>query len=454
MVENWGIGFIVAQRWRTVPAQRLWLPAVNSTHGTFARHLSRGRGVRALRAQSTITKSNIPPHILEKAKATPSEKLHNRVHHPLCTLRKIIEAYFENELGAKQGRPPVQFAKFHDLPPIVSTRACFDELLVAPDHPSRRPTDTYYLDEATVLRAHTTAHDTELLRQGYRAFLVTGDVYRRDSIDKKHYPIFHQMDGVRVFADAPSEAWVLEDLKETLYGLAQYLFRWPKNSESDKSPRTSALSDADAAPIPVRWVDAEFPFTRHSLELEVLWQGDWLEVLGCGVIQPDVLRAGDVDPAKHSGWAFGLGLERLAMVLFDVPDIRLFWSSDKRFIKQFQDGVITQFQPYSKYPPVYKDVSMWVKDQPEASDGNGSTSGRLFHENDLCELVRNLAGDLVEDISRVDEFVHPKTKRRSICYRITYRSPDRSLTDEEINRIQNQVRECIRLEMSDVAELR
>eukprot|EP00166_Cyanidium_caldarium_P001246 ctg_1642.g407 len=74
------------------------------------------------------------------------------------------------------------------MPAVVSTTACFDELLVARDHPSRRPTDTYYVDESTVLRAHTTAHDTELLRRGLRCFLVSGDVYRRDAIDRKHYP--------------------------------------------------------------------------------------------------------------------------------------------------------------------------------------------------------------------------------------------------------------------------
>jgi phenylalanyl-tRNA synthetase alpha chain len=452
MAENRGLGFIVAHRWRTGPASWLRWPLADSPGGRGA--LKSWYGSRALRAQYVIVQSNVPPNILEKVRAPPTEKLHNRLHHPLCTLRKIIESYFDNELGVKQGRGPLHFAKFIDLPPIVSTRACFDELLVESTHPSRRPTDTYYLDATTVLRAHTTAHDTELLRQGYRAFLVSGDVYRRDSIDKKHYPIFHQMDGVRVFDGAPPEAWVLDDLKDTLYGLAQYLFGRPRHSAEKSSNGDASASDANAEPVPVRWVDAEFPFTRHSLELEVFWQGDWLEVLGCGVIQPDVLRAGNVDPKEHTGWAFGLGLERLAMVLFGVPDIRLFWSSDPRFIRQFQDGKITGFQPYSKYPPVYKDVSMWVKDAPAADGSSDGLNGRFFHENDLCELVRGIAGDLVEDISRVDEFVHPKTKRHSICYRITYRSPDRSLTDEEINHIQRRVRECIQEEMHDVAELR
>lgn len=112
-------------------------------------------------------------------------------------------------------------------------------------------------------------------------------------------------------------------------------------------------------------------------------QGDWLEVLGCGVLQQQIVRNAGL--GEQVGWAFGLGLERLAMVLFDIPDIRLFWSKDPRFISQFKDGEITTFKPYSKYPACYKDVSFW-----HDSD---------FHENNLCEVVREIAGDIVEQVS-------------------------------------------------------
>lgn len=89
------------------------------------------------------------------------------------------------------------------------------------------------------------------------------------------------------------------------------------------------------------------------------------------------------------GWAFGLGLERIAMVLFSIPDIRLFWSTDSRFLSQFQQGKINVFQPYSKYPSSYRDVSFWV---PQDSK---------MHENDFCDVVRDTAGDLAEDVKRV-----------------------------------------------------
>ena len=97
----------------------------------------------------------------------------------------------------------------------------------------------------------------------------------------------------------------------------------------------------------------------------------------------------ELDVANKIGWAFGLGLERIAMVLFSIPDIRLFWSTDSRSLSQFTQGKINAFQPYSKYPSCFKDVSFWV-----GHDTN-------IHENDFCDVVRDVAGDLVEDVKKV-----------------------------------------------------
>lgn len=254
------------------------------------------------------------------------------------------------------------------------------------------------------MRCHTSAHQAELLRRGYTNFLVTGDVYRRDSIDSTHYPVFHQMEGVRVFSpddwgssgmDATSYA--AQDLKACLKGLACHLF----------------------GAVEMRWVDTYFPFTNPSFELEIFFQEKWLEVLGCGVMEQEILkRSAKTD---NSAWAFGLGLERLAMVLFDIPDIRLFWSTDERFTSQF--------------PPCYKDMSFWISDS--------------FTENNLCEVVRGLAGDLVEEVQLIDSFTNKKGMT-SHCYRIAYRSMERSLTDEEINDLQWKVREEVQKKLSVV----
>lgn len=287
----------------------------------------------------------------------------------------------------------------------------FDEVLVPSDHVSRSPNDTYYVDSETVLRCHTSAHQAETLRKGFTSFLVTGDVYRRDSIDSTHYPVFHQMEGVRVFTEdewkaagaSDGTAFCEQELKKALEGLAKELF----------------------GDVEMRWIDAYFPFTDPSFELEIYFKDQWLEVLGCGVMEQEILDKNGRE--GHKAWAFGLGLERLAMVLYDIPDIRLFWTSDKRFLKQFKEGDLqSKFKPYSKYPPCFKDVAFWVSED--------------FTENNLCELVRGIAGDLVEEVKLIDDFTHPKTGKTSNCFRIAYRSMERSLTDDEINNLQEEVR--------------
>lgn len=254
--------------------------------------------------------NNVTDYIYEKMGAD----LHKQADHPIGIIKQAIYDYFD-------ARSPGKFAKFDDLYPVVTTYANFDEVLVPADHVSRNPNDTYYVDANTVLRCHTSAHQAEMLRTKQSAFLVTGDVYRRDSIDATHYPVFHQMEGVRVFTE---DEWTAagvsatelaeRDLKDALEGLAKHLF----------------------GDVECRWIDAYFPFTNPSFELEIFFKGKWLEVLGCGVMEQKILDE-NYKPGQKA-WAFGLGLERLAMVLFDVPDIRLFWSNDDRFLKQFKAG--------------------------------------------------------------------------------------------------------------------
>ena len=147
----------------------------------------------------------------------------------------------------------------------------------------------------------------------------------------------------------------------------------------------------------MRWVDCYFPFTDPSIELEVFYQGEWLEILGSGVLEDQVMINGGRDINKQVGLAFGLGLERWAMRLFEIPDIRLFWSKDERFLSQFKEGEFSKFQPYSKFPSCYKDLAFWLPQD--------------YVENDFFQTVRRIAGDLAESVECVDEFEHPKTGR-------------------------------------------
>ena len=291
----------------------------------------------------------------------------------------------------------------------------------------------------------------ETLASGRTHFLITGDVYRRDSIDATHYPVFHQMEGVAVFSEADWAATgkdatthAADELKSALEGLARHLFGdvQARTAACTGVPLTRRGTRTRCAPVvltrqrpgaQVRWVDAYFPFTEPSFEMEIFFNGQWLEVLGCGVMQQSILEGAAPGGAGKRAWAFGLGLERLAMVLFGIPDIRLFWSTDPRFTKQFAPGCFRaggacpKFASYSKYPPCYKDIAFWL---PPAG----------FTENNLCEMVRGVAGDLAEEVKLIDSFDNKKNGKTSHCYRITYRSMERSLTDEEINKLQEQVR--------------
>ena len=349
------------------------------------------------------------------------------------------------------------------------------------DHPGRSRTDTYYINKDTVLRTHTSAHEAQIFRDNQsEGYTISADVYRRDAIDRSHYPVFHQMEGARMWdrrrvpgGDVAKAVWAdleklpkhglsIEDpnptihkernplqaehhspeeveaiaahLKRSLEGVVVEIF-----SRAQKAAVAAGHVNANVLdPLKVRWIEAYFPFTSPSWELEVFWQGDWLELLGCGVTKQDILINAGVP--EQIGWAFGVGLERVAMLLFSIPDIRLFWTKDPRFLNQFSSKeIINTFIPFSKYPECYKDVSFWLRSSSNSAGGGTRNNAQDFHENDVMETVRDVGGDLVEDVRLVDDFVHPVSGRKSLCYRINYRSLDRTLRNEEVNQLHESV---------------
>jgi len=380
--------------------------------------------------------TNITPAVVSKL----GKNLHLKKHHPLQLIKSKIRDYFYASYRSRSGG--CIFASVDNLNPVVSIEQNFDSLLVPSDHISRSKVDNYYINSEYVLRSHTSAHEVDLIKTGWNAFLNTGDCYRRDEIDRSHYPVFHQLEGVRVFEERelfgevmdPSlrilekpitnriadkqEHYTLDasriveyNLKHTLMQLVEYLF----GEETE-----------------MRWVDAYFPFTHPSWELEIKFNGEWMEMLGCGVLEQRILqKAGAGDKIAY---AFGVGLERFAMKLYNIPDIRLFWSEDKRFLSQFQQDENATFKPFSKYPPTFKDISFWVDDDN-------------FSANDLFEIVRSVADNVVEEMNLIDEFKHPKNNRVSLCYRITFRAMDRTLTDEEINELQDEIRNSVETQL-------
>ncbi|KAK3946417.1 hypothetical protein QBC46DRAFT_5540 [Diplogelasinospora grovesii] len=412
---------------------------------------------------------NVPENVL----ASTSRKIHLQKDHPVSITRQIIESVF----------PRPTFKSHNEFDPVVSTFENFDSLGFPPDHPGRARSDTYYINEKTLLRTHTSAHEAQLFRASESdGYLISADVYRRDEVDRSHYPIFHQMEGARVwdrtkvpggdvaaaiYADLerlPKHNVKVDDPNPPIHpernplqaahhsaaeaeALAAHLKRSLELMVVEIFTRAkAAAAKADPnyvdEPLRVRWVEAYFPFTSPSWELEVYYAGDWLEVLGCGVSKQEILI--DAGVPNQIGWAYGIGLERIAMLLFQIPDIRLFWSKDERFLSQFagvSDNLdcLKRFVPFSKYPACYKDVSFWLRSTSAAGGNTARANAHDWHENDLMEIVRDVAGDTVEDVKMVDAFTHPKTGRRSMCYRINYRSLERTLTNAETNELHDAV---------------
>ncbi|MBN3292114.1 SYFM protein, partial [Polypterus senegalus] len=138
--------------------------------------------------------TNVTNRILSKV----GKNLHNQKHHPLWIIKERIKDHFYKQYVGRFGTP---LFSVHDcLSPVVTVEQNFDSLLIPLDHASRRKGDNYYVNEKHILRSHTSAHQRDLILSGLDAFLVAGDVYRRDEIDSSHYPVFYQMEGVRIFS--------------------------------------------------------------------------------------------------------------------------------------------------------------------------------------------------------------------------------------------------------------
>ena len=206
---------------------------------------------------------------------------------------------------------------------VEDTYHLFDALNMPPGHVTRSPLHTLFLNGDTVLRTETSASQIRVMetREPPVYMVSLGRVYRRDTIEPKNYPIFHQCEGLAV-----DEGITVADLKGTLLHLCRALF-------GEKQQ--------------VRFVTDFFPFTEPSLGLAVscfLCDGagcrtckftGWIELAGSGLVDPNVLRNVGYDPEEVSGFAFGVGLERIAMLRHGIPDIRLFWENDLRFLSQF-----------------------------------------------------------------------------------------------------------------------
>jgi len=301
-----------------------------------------------------------------------------------------------------------------EVPEVVPATMSFDLFDFPADHPTRSKSDTYYVDDKNILRTHTTVmwyyylqlpEIKEKMAKGEPVGCFSyGKVYRKDEIDRSHMNVFHQIDGWYL---APKDKKLIgkEELRGAILGIARAVF-------------------GDKANLKV--FEDTFPFTDPSLQMEIEKGDKWLEVLGSGVVKAKVLENFGVDSSKWNGWAFGPGIERLAMVSMDLPDIRLLWSDDERVKKQLKLG--SKFVEVSKYPPIVRDISFVVKND--------------FVPNDYFDVVREIAPGLVEEVQLLDKYENEEKFGKdmiSYAFRITYRSIERTLTSTEVDALHKKL---------------
>ena len=187
----------------------------------------------------------------------------------------------------------------------------FEALNIPEDHPAKDMHDTFYLDNGVLLRTHTSPVQVRTMeRQGPPIRIICpGRVYRKDS-DLTHTPMFHQVEGLVIEENASFSVLkgMLSDFINNYFG-----------KEMD-----------------LRFRPSYFPFTEPSAEVDIKWKKGWLEILGCGMVHPNVLDMSGINSKSYSGFAFGLGPERMAMLKYDIPDLRSFFENDLRFLKQFK----------------------------------------------------------------------------------------------------------------------
>ena len=220
--------------------------------------------------------------------------------HPVTRTLERIEQLFHS-LGFATASGPEIERDFYN----------FTALNIPENHPARAMHDTFYIDPQHVLRTHTSPVQVHYMEthQPPLKIISPGRVYRVDS-DATHSPMFHQVEGLWV-----DEEVSFANLKGVVQDFLQCFF------EQDD--------------LQVRFRPSFFPFTEPSAEIDMSWNGGWLEIGGCGMVHPNVLKHVNIDSEKYLGFAFGLGVERLAMLRYGVNDLRLFYESDLRFLKQF-----------------------------------------------------------------------------------------------------------------------
>jgi phenylalanyl-tRNA synthetase alpha chain len=317
---------------------------------------------------------------------------------------------------------PASDVRVYRKDPIVTVTDNYDNLLIAKDNISRSSTYTHYVDKTHILRTHTSAHLPGILRELAArndwddvVILLPGLAYRRDVSDKKHVSEVHMLEMWRVVKNN-RHIVTKNDLLKVVKGVA-----------------------ATAAPgWELRIANSPHPYTNGGIEINAVKDGRDIEIGECGLIKEAILQNAGLDPHKHSGWAMGIGLDRLVMTLKDIPDIRYLRSANPKIAAQMVN--LDPYQEVSNQPAISRDLSYSVPQQYVEEDISDDIRQALGNQQDTLESVEVLSETPYASLPLVArERLGCQPGQKNVLVRIVLRHLERSITNDEANQIYESV---------------
>lgn len=308
--------------------------------------------------------------------------------------------------------------------PIVTVADNYNNLLISQDNISRSSTYTHYVDDTHILRTHTTAQIPGILRElaathadwNDVVILLPGLAYRRDVSDKKHVGEVHMLEMWRVVKNNGNRPIAKNDLLKIVRGVA-----------------TTAASGWK-----LRIEDSPHPYTNQGIEVNAVSGDRDIEILECGLIKEQILADAGLSPDEYSGWALGMGLDRLVMTLKDVPDIRYLRSANTKIAKQMEN--LDPYTEVSNQPAMQRDLSYCVPATYVEEDISSDIRGALGENLDALEEVKILSSTAYAELPhKIQERLGISKDQNNILVRITLRRLDRALTKEEANQIYSEI---------------
>lgn len=354
----------------------------------------------------------IDKEVLERYLAVP-DLTDSKEPHAVKLLYQKIEDYI------RASHPSSQIMVYRGSP-IVSVEDNYDNLLIDKDNISRSSTYTHYVDETHILRTHDTAHIPGILRDLAKrddwddvVILTPAVVYRRDVTDKKHLSAIHMLGIWRV---CKNKQIVRQDLKGVVEGIAKV-----------------------AAPgWKLRIVDMPHPYTTEGMEVNAVKEDRDIEIMECGLINPKILANAGLDPKVYSGWASGIGLDRLVMTLKSIPDIRYLRSTNPKIARQMKD--LELYHEVSNQPAIRRDMSYSVPENYVEEDINECIRIALGDEVDVLESVEVLDETAYADLpKKIQDRLGILPKQKNVLVRITLRHLEKTLTKGDANRLYDRI---------------